>query len=80
MKREDLLVAVEKLLKMKKIEKILPICFTKRNMEGFLKTLKQKKDRAFCKVRKYLLNLFEFHFVFVGGGSENPAGVHQTQL
>ena len=50
MKREDLLVAVEGLLKMKKIEDILPGCFTKKNIEGFRKTLKQKKDQSFCKV------------------------------
>ena len=50
MKREDLLDAVEKLLKMKKIEDILPGCFTKKNIEGFQKTLKQKKDQSFCKV------------------------------
>ena len=49
MKREDLLVAVDELLKIKKIEDILPGCFTKRNIEGFQKTLKQKKDRSFCK-------------------------------
>ena len=50
MKREDLLVAVEKLLKMKKIEDILPGCFTKKNLEGFRKTLNQKNDQSFCKV------------------------------
>ena len=50
MKREDLLVAVDELLKMKKIEDILPGCFTKKNLEGFQKTLKQKKDQSFCKV------------------------------
>ena len=50
MKTEDLCVAVDELLKMKKIEDILPGCFTKRNMEGFQKTLKQKKDQSFCKV------------------------------
>ena len=50
MKREDLLVAVDELLKMKKIVDILPVCFTKRNIEGFQKTLKQKKDQSFCKV------------------------------
>ena len=50
MKREDLLVAVDELLKMKKIEDILPGCFTKKNIEGFQKTLKQKKDQSFCKV------------------------------
>ena len=49
-KREDLSVAVEELLKMKKIEDILPGCFKKRNMEGFQKTLNQKKDQLFCKV------------------------------
>ena len=50
MKREDLLVAVDELLKMKKIEEILPGCFTKRKMEGFQKTLKQNRDRKFSKV------------------------------
>ena len=50
MKREDLLAAVEDLLKMKKIEDILPGRFTKKNMEGFQKTLKQKNDKSFCKV------------------------------
>ena len=50
MKREDLLVTVDELLKMKKIVDILPVCFTKRNIEGFQKTLKQKKDQSFCKV------------------------------
>ena len=50
MMREDLLDAVEKLLKMKKIEDILPGCFTKKNIEGFRKTLNQKKDQSFCKV------------------------------
>ena len=49
-KIEDLCVAVDELLKMKKIEDILPGCFTKKNMEGFQKTLKQKKDQSFCKV------------------------------
>ena len=50
MKREDLLDAVEKLLKMKKIEDFLPACFTKKNMEGFKKTLNQKRDQSFSKV------------------------------
>ena len=50
MKREDLLVAVDELLKMKKIEDILPGCFTKRTMEGFQKTLKQNRDNKFSKV------------------------------
>ena len=49
MKNEDLCVAVEELLKMKKIEDILPGCFTKRNMEGFKKTLNQKKGQSFSK-------------------------------
>ena len=48
--REDLLVAVDELLKMKKIEDILPGCFTKKNIEGFKKTLNQKKDQSFSKV------------------------------
>lgn len=52
MKREDLLVAVDELLKMKKINDILPGCFTKKNMEGFKKTLIQKKDQSFNKVEK----------------------------
>ena len=50
MEREDLLDAVDEILKMKKIVDILPGCFTKKNMEGFQKTLKQKKDQSFCKV------------------------------
>ena len=50
MKREDLLVAVDELLKMKKIQDVLPGCFMKKNIEGFLKTLNQKKDQSFCKV------------------------------
>ena len=49
-KKEDLLVTLEELLKMKKIEEILPICLTKRNMEGFKKTLNQKKDQSHSKV------------------------------
>ena len=49
MKTEDLCVAVEELLKMKKIEDILPGCFTRRNMEGFKKTLNQKKGQTFSK-------------------------------
>ena len=48
-KTEDLCVAVEELLKMKKIDDILPGCFTKRNMEGFKKTLMQKKGQSFSK-------------------------------
>ena len=52
MKREDLLVAVDELLKMKKIEDILPGCFTKKNVEGFKKTLNQKKDQSHSKERK----------------------------
>ena len=52
MKIEDLCVAVDKLLKMKKIDDILPGCFTKRNMEGFRKTLDQKKGISFSKERK----------------------------
>ena len=39
MKIEDLCVAVDELLKKKKIDDILPGCFTKRNMEGLKKTL-----------------------------------------
>ena len=49
MKTEDLCVAVEELLKMKKIDNILPGCFTRRNMEGFKKTLNQKKGQTFSK-------------------------------
>ena len=49
MKNEDLCVAVDQLLKMKKIEDILPGCFTRRNMEGFKKTLNQKKGQSFSK-------------------------------
>ena len=49
MKTEDLCVAVEELLKMKKIDDILPGCFTKRNMEGFKKTLNQKNGQLFSK-------------------------------
>ena len=49
MKIEDLCVAVDELLKMKKIDDILPGCFTKRNMEGFKKTLNQKKGQSFSK-------------------------------
>ena len=49
MKREDLLVAVDEILKMKKIVDILPGCFTKKNMEGFKKTLIQKKGQTFSK-------------------------------
>ena len=50
MKREDLLVTVDELLKRKNIEDILPACFTKKNIEGFKKTLNQKKDQSFSKV------------------------------
>ena len=49
MKTEDLCVAVDELLKMKKIDYILPGCFTRRNMEGFKKTLNQKKGQTFSK-------------------------------
>ena len=49
MKTEDLCVAVEEHLKMKKIDNILPGCFTRRNMEGFKKTLNQKKGQTFSK-------------------------------
>ena len=49
MKNEDLCVAVDELLKMKKIDNILPSCFTRRNMEGFKKTLNQKKGQTFTK-------------------------------
>ena len=49
MKTEDLCVAVEELLKMKKIQDILPGCFTRRNMEGFKKTLNQKKGQSLSK-------------------------------
>ena len=49
MKTEDLCVAVEELLKMKKIDNILPGCFTRRNMEGFKKTLNQKRGQSFSK-------------------------------
>ena len=49
MKTEYLCVAVEELLKMKKIQGILPGCFTRRNMEGFKKTLNQKKGQSFSK-------------------------------
>ena len=49
MKTGDLCVAVEELLKMKKIDNILPGCFTRRNMEGFKKTLNQKKGQSFSK-------------------------------
>ena len=49
MKTEELCVAVEELLKMKKIDNILPGCFTRRNMEGFMKTLIQKKGQTFSK-------------------------------
>ena len=49
MKTGDLCVAVEELLKMKKIQGILPGCFTRRNMEGFKKTLNQKKGQTFSK-------------------------------
>ena len=45
MKIEDLCVAVDELLKKQKIDDILPGCFTKRNMEGFKKTLNQKKGQ-----------------------------------
>ena len=57
MKREDLLVAVDELLKMKKIDDILPGCFTKRNMEGFKKTLNQKEGQSFSKEWKKILIL-----------------------
>ena len=50
MEREDLLDAVDEILKMKKIVDILPGCFTKKNIEGFKKTLNQKKDQSFSKV------------------------------
>ena len=48
MKNEELCVAVDELLK-KKIQGILPGCFTRRNMEGFKKTLNQKKGQTFSK-------------------------------
>ena len=48
MKTEDLCVAVEELLKVK-IDNFLPGCFTRRNMEGFRKSLNQKKSQAFSK-------------------------------
>ena len=48
-KTEDLCVAVEEILKIKKIEDILPGCFTKRIIEGFKKTLNQKKGQSFTK-------------------------------
>ena len=51
MKNEDLCVAVDKLLKMKKIEDILPGCFTRRNIEGFKKTLNQKKRYESAKAQ-----------------------------
>ena len=49
MKTGDLCVAVEELLKIEKIDNILPGCFTRRNMEGFKKTLNQKKGQSFSK-------------------------------
>ena len=49
MKTEDLCVAVEELLQMKKIQGILPGCFTKENIKGFKKTLNQKKGQSFSK-------------------------------
>ena len=49
MKTGDLFDEVDELLKKKKIDNILPGCFTKRNMEGFKKTLQQKKGQTFSK-------------------------------
>ena len=46
MKREDLLDAVDRLLRMKK----MPGCFTKKNTDGLQKTLKQKTDQSFLLV------------------------------
>ena len=79
MKNEDLCVAVEEILKMKKIEDILPSCFTKRNMEGFKKTLNQKKGHSFSKEWEFIFILDIICFI-LGRGPQNPAGVHQTQL
>ena len=49
MKNEDLCIAVEEILMMKKIDNILPRCFTRRNIEGFKKILNQKKGQTFSK-------------------------------
>ena len=49
MKNEELCVAVDELLKIKKIGDILPSCFTRRNIEGFKKILNQKKGQSFSK-------------------------------
>ena len=49
MKNEELCVAVDELLKMKKIGDILPSCFKRRNIEGFKKILNQKKGQSFSK-------------------------------
>ena len=49
MKTEDLCVAVDELLKMKKVDNILPGCFTKENIKGFKKTLQQKNEKSFLK-------------------------------
>ena len=82
MKTEDLCVAVEELLKMKKIDNILPGCFTRRNMEGFKKTLNQKKGQTFSKEWKqtFLLSIRFFLIYILGRGSQNSIGVHQTKL
>ena len=49
MKKEDLCVALDELLKMKKVDNILPGCFTKENIKGFKKTLQQKNEKSFLK-------------------------------
>ena len=46
--KEDLESAVDELLQMKNFDDILPRCFTKRNIEGFKKNLKQK-GQSFTK-------------------------------
>ena len=42
MKKEDLISAVNELLRMKEIHDILPSCFTRRNIEGFKNNLEAK--------------------------------------
>ena len=52
MDREDLIVAAEELKEKKNIDQVLSNSFTPRNLEGFVKILKQKgeyfyKERLF---------------------------------
>ena len=83
MKTEDLCVAVDELLKMKKVDNILPGCFTKENIKGFKKTLQQKNEKSFLKEWKQIINIYfkiGYFIIILGPAPQNPAGIHQTQL